>query len=87
MKAALMALGACWAAGLAGAQERPEWDQEKAVAKVKGVLAVEAAGRPWDKVAWLTDIDQAVAEARKQDKPLFVYFFLKKNVGPKDAPC
>ncbi len=67
--------------------KRPEWDQEKAVAKVQAVLNLEKQGQPWDRVPWMTDVDQAIARASKESKPIFVYFFLKKNVGPAAAPC
>jgi hypothetical protein len=88
----------CWAVAICGiagqfsiAEEpakRPDWDQKKAVQKVKEVLAVEEKGElPWDKIAWLDDAKAAVEKAKKEEKPLFVYFFLKKNVGPMNAPC
>ena len=43
--------------------KRPEWDQKKAVEIVKKAIAVEVAGQPWDKIAWLTDVDKVVARA------------------------
>ena len=77
--------------GVAIAQKppkRPEWDQKKAVETVKSVLAMEVKGdTPWDKIAWKTDPAEAVAAAQKEQKPIFVFFFLKKNVGPANAPC
>lgn len=76
--------------GLASAQEpakRPEWDQKKAVEKVKQILALEEEGRAWDRIAWKTDAAEAAALAQKEQKPLLVFFFLKKNVGPVGAPC
>ena len=77
------------APGLAFAQEkRADWDQKKAVEKVKGLLVLEAKGElPWDKIAWHTDPAKAVALAQKEQKPIFLFFFLKKDVGPIDAPC
>lgn len=69
------------------AQPRPKWDQEKAAEKVKQIIALEKSGKPWDAIPWLTDVDAAVKKAQKEQKPLFVYFFLKKNVGPAAAPC
>ena len=67
---------------------RPAWDQKKAAEKVKAVLDTEnSKGQPWDKIQWLTDVPEAVARSQKEQKPIFVYFFLKKNVGPADAPC
>ena len=68
-------------------QDRPEWDQKKAVETVRGVLEIEKGGRPWDKIEWVEDADQAVERAQKEKKPIFVYFFLKKKVGPANAPC
>ena len=67
----------------------PDWDQKKAVEKVKCILALEAKGDmfSWDKIAWKTDPAEAAALARKEQKPIFVFFFLKKNVGPAAAPC
>ena len=67
--------------------KRPDWDQKQAVAIVKNIIALEEAGTPWDKIAWKTDPAEAVALARKEQKPIFVYFYLKKNVGPANAPC
>ena len=77
--------------GLASAQEpakRLDWDQKKAVEMVKGLVAQEEKGDlAWDKIAWKTDPGEAAALAQKEQKPIFVYFFLKKNVGPAAAPC
>ena len=68
--------------------KRPDWDQKKAVEKLKDVLALEEKGQlPWDEIAWLTDPAAAAARAKTEQKPIFVYFFLKKNVGPAAAPC
>ena len=36
---------------------------------------------------WQTDPEKASALAQKDQKPIFVYFFLKRNVGPAAAPC
>ena len=72
------------------AQETPkraDWDQKKAVEIVKKVVALEEGGQPWDKIKWKTDVAEAVALAQKEQKPLFVFFFLKKDVGPVGAPC
>lgn len=75
----------------ASAQEpakRPEWDQKKAVEKVKKLLDGEEKGDlPWDKIAWKTDPAEVAALAQKEQKPIFVFFFLKKDVGPANAPC
>ena len=80
---------AALAVGVAGAEppKRPEWDQKKAVEKVKGIVALEAKGLAWDKVAWQTDPAKAAALAKEQQKPIFVFFFLKKDAGPATAPC
>lgn len=68
--------------------KRPDWDQKKAVEIVKGFVAQEEKGDfDWDKIAWKTDPAEAAARAQKEQKPIFVYFFLKKNVGPAAAPC
>ena len=85
----IAALAVCIAPGVALAQEkRPDWDQKKALEKVKGILALEEKGDlPWDKIAWQTDPVKAAAQAQKEGKPIFVFFFLKKDVGPANAPC
>ena len=85
----IAALAACMAPGFTAAQEkRPDWDQKKAAEKVKGLLALEEKGDlPWDKIAWQTDPAKAAAQAQKEGKPIFVFFFLKKDVGPANAPC
>ena len=71
-----------------GPGERPKWDQKVAVRKVKDLIALEEKGDfPWDDIAWQTDPGEASALARKEQKPIFVYFFLKRNVGPAAAPC
>ena len=83
------ALFACIASGFVAAQEkRPEWDQKKAAKLVKGLIALEEKGDlPWDKIAWQTDPVKAAALAKKESKPIFVFFFLKKDAGPANAPC
>ena len=64
------------------------WDQSKAVEIVKGVIACEEKGdHPWDRIPWHTEPGDAVAIAQKEQKPLFLFFFLKKNTGPAQAPC
>lgn len=74
--------------GTEEAGEAPRvWDQQRAVEIVRGMLETEASGQPWDKIEWRTDADDAVAEARREDRPLLVYFYLRKPVGPDDAPC
>jgi hypothetical protein len=77
------------AAGVPGQEpaKRPEWDQKKAVQLIKKVVAMEKVGQPWDKIGWLTDVDQAIARSRKEDKPLFVFAFVKGTRGPAAAPC
>ena len=68
--------------------KRAEWDQKKAVEKVKQLIALEEMGDlPWDNIAWKTDPAEAAALAQKEQKPIFVFFFLKKDVGPANAPC
>ena len=85
----LVAVAVCMSPGFTAAQEkRPDWDQKKAAEKVKGILALEGKGDlPWDKIAWETDPAKAAALAQKEGKPIFVFFFLKKDVGPANAPC
>lgn len=85
-----LAVIAIFLPGFASSQEtakRPEWDQKKAVEKVKHLIAQEESGQPWDKIAWQTDPAEAAALAQQEQKPIFVFFFLKKNVGPVGAPC
>ena len=68
--------------------KRPDWDQKKAVEMVKCLVAQEEKGDfAWDTIAWKTDPAEAAALAQKEQKPIFVYFFLKKNAGPATAPC
>ena len=87
----ILAVGAILFSGFGSAQEpgkRPEWDQKKAVEKVKRLIALEEKGElPWDKIAWKTDPAEAAALAQKEQKPIFVFFFLKKDIGPANAPC
>jgi len=67
--------------------ERPQWDQKKAVAAVKRLTELEQSqSKPWDKTAWMTDVDAAVARARKENKPIFLYFYVSKG-GPATAKC
>jgi hypothetical protein len=68
-------------------QDGRSWDQSKAKSKVANVLKVEQTGEPWDKIPWLTDPDKAVEQANRDDKPVFVFFYLAKKVGPPSAPC
>jgi hypothetical protein len=70
-----------------GPANRPEWDQKKAVGIIKKVVALEKSGQPWDKIVWLTDVDQAIARSRKEDRPIFVYGFVIGTRGPAAAPC
>ena len=68
--------------------KRPAWDQKQAVEKVKSILATEEKGElPWDKIAWKTDAAEAAALAGKDQKPIFVFLYLKKAIGPANAPC
>ena len=76
------------AAMTAAADERAEWDQEEAVAKVQKVLDTEAAGRPWDDIDWVTDPAEALRVATEKGRPIVVYYYLRKEAtGPRDAPC
>lgn len=85
MRIAVTMIAAMLLSASAEAQSR-RWDQDKAREKLKRVLAVEAQGQPWNKIAWLTDPAKAVEQARKTDRPLLVYFYLRKNVGPAADP-
>lgn len=74
--------------GFLADKDRPEWDQKKAEAILEGILEMEKKGDfGWEKIKWETDAKKAVARAKKEDKPLFTYLFLKRDVGPKEAPC
>jgi len=65
-------------AALTGGQERPEWDQKKALAKVQTTLDIEKTGeKPWDKIAWVTDPKEAARRAQEERKPILVYIFKK----------
>jgi len=73
---------------VATAADRPEWNQKKAEKIVGAVLDQEKNGDfAWDKIAWHTDAEKVAKFAAKQGKPIFVYLYLKKDVGPKAAPC
>jgi hypothetical protein len=63
------------------------WDQAEARRRVERVLAVERQGQPWDAIPWETDPARATQRARESGRPLFVFFFLKKDTGPTTAPC
>lgn len=83
-------LGLLVLAGMALSQEpkRETWDQRRALQVVQGVRALEEKGDlPWDSIPWKTDAREAVDLAQKEQKPIFLFFFLKKNSGPAQAPC
>ncbi len=68
--------------------KRRKWDQKKAESIVRNILIQEQRGEfPWNNISWQTDPAKVAALAQNQRKPIFVYFFLKKNVGPAAAPC
>ena len=68
-------------------EKRPAWDQKRALELVHTATELEKKkDLPWDHIPWLSDADEAVAKARKEQKPLFVYFYLQKG-GPAAAPC
>lgn len=67
-------------------EPRPEWDQKRAVERVKRIIALEQSGKPWDEIPWQTDVAKAVGQAEKEGKPLFVYWYVEKG-GPTTAPC
>ena len=62
------------------------WDQEKAKVVVDRVLRTEKRGLKWDRIPWITDVDLATSTAAEQQKPILVYWFVKKG-GPAKAPC
>jgi hypothetical protein len=67
---------------------RPKWDQQQAIHRVKSVIEQENAHDfAWDKIAWLTDPTQAAALAKRDGKPILLYFFLRGQSGPPAAPC
>ena len=75
-----------------GAADEPapkrEWNQDEALTRVQEVLEIEKSGDlPWDNIAWETDAAKAIERSTKENKPLFVYMFLKKDIGPANAPC
>jgi hypothetical protein len=70
-----------------GQAQRSAWEQSRAVEMVQRVLRIEESGRPWDKIVWVTDPEEAATRAKREGKPIFVYFYLKKDVGPPEAPC
>lgn len=74
--------------GLSQEKKTRKWDQEEAIKRVKAIIAQEEAGDfAWDKIQWNTDPAEAIALSKKQEKPIFLYFFLKGEVGPAAAPC
>ena len=81
-----------WIIGLflppAIAGETRIWNQKKAVDIVNSCIAQEQAGDfAWDEINWIADPQEAVRVSQKMNKPIFLFFFLKKDVGPKEAPC
>lgn len=63
------------------------WDQGKAKRLVTKVLEVEKAKtRPWNKIAWRSNVESAVREAKRARKPIFVFFYLDQ-VGPPIERC
>lgn len=65
---------------------RPEWDQTKARKMVQDVIDAEAEGIAWDEIRWMTDVESAIKKSKKEQRPIFVYWYVKKG-GPKTAPC
>lgn len=86
----LMGISVCLIPTLLQAQESKErkWDQKKAVSIIKNLIEQENNGDfAWDNIDWMKDPEKAVARAKKEQKPIFVFLFLKKKVGPAAAPC
>jgi hypothetical protein len=64
------------------------WNQEEAVCKVNSVLTQEATQNfAWNKIKWITDCSVAEERARVEQKPIFLYFFLKGKGGPAEEHC
>ena len=83
----LFLLTMCTSPAYAGA-ERPSWDQQRALQRVRAVIAQEDAGDfAWEEIEWLTDPQKAQRLAAKEGKPIFLFFFLKGKTGPSLAPC
>lgn len=75
------------AARLVAQEKSPrKWDQAKGKKLVEKTLAVEKQGSSWDKIKWSTNVNEVVAKAKKEDKPIFVYWYVKAG-GPAKAPC
>ncbi|BDS06826.1 hypothetical protein NT6N_18660 [Oceaniferula spumae] len=69
-------------------KDRPVWDQQKAEAILADLIKKENAGDfAWEKIPWETDAKKAAARAKKEQKPILTYIFLKRDVGPAAAPC
>lgn len=69
------------------AQQDQKWDQQKAKAKVQQMLEVESQGLPWNEIRWREDESAAIKESVKTNKPILLFFAVKTNVGPAEAPC
>jgi hypothetical protein len=68
------------------APPRPEWNQTKAVEKVQRAVDLEKSGeKPWEKIAWTTDPEEAVKRAGQDRKPIVVFLF-KKLTQEWDGP-
>lgn len=75
-------------AGALADKDRPVWDQARAEALVEDLKArEEKSDFAWDEIDWETDAEAAAVKAAEDQKPIFVYFYLKGNVGPAAAPC
>lgn len=72
---------------VAGHSTELEWDQQLAKARVQQVLDIEKQGVPWEDINWMIDTGAAVIKAQEMNKPLFVFIFMKTEVGPPEAPC
>lgn len=67
---------------------RQNWDQQEAVKRVQSVVSQEELKDfRWDKINWLVDPKIATERALLEHKPILLYFFLKGDSGPKEAPC
>lgn len=74
------------ASSFVDADER-KWDQEKAMATVKKVEAIEKLRPlPYEKIPWMTDMAKVEQLSKQQQKPIFVYWYVDKG-GPEASPC
>lgn len=71
---------------LAGAltRDEPRYDEEAARKFAARILANEAR-EEWKKIRWRAGMEDALQEARKEQKPLFVFIVVGEG-GRRNAP-